>query len=231
MRPTSLTGTAVSECLHASTPIANGNGFVRAGIVRVLESVDGIECVGEVGSVARLVTRVERPQADLVLLDMHLPGIEVQFALGRIRDTNPDVRVIVLAFQASPVEMQRVGARGASGVILKTIAVEVLAGAIRQIVHGAQCADIAPRSGHGRRADHARAAEFAGHRSGHSNKVVARELFVTEQTVKFHLTNVYRKLRLTNRTEAAPLGLPARPGVTRSAWPPDYGLAAVAMRA
>ena len=131
-----MTGTAVSECLYASTPIASGNGLVRAGILRALESVDGIECVGEVESAAQLVTRVERLQADLVLLDMHLPGIEVQFALGRIRDTNPDVQVIVLAFQASPAEMQRVCARGASGVILKTIAVEDLAGAIRQIVNG-----------------------------------------------------------------------------------------------
>jgi DNA-binding NarL/FixJ family response regulator len=188
--------------------VADGNGLVRAGIVRALENVDGIECVGEVESGAQLVTRVERLQIDLVLLDMHLPGMEVRFALDRIRDTNPDVRVIVLTFHASPAEMRHVCARGASGVILKTIAVEDLAGAIRQIANGTAFTALGVSTSY---ADPGVDAGLTTREQqillaigrGHSNKVIARDLLVTEQTVKFHLTNVYRKLRLTNRTEAA----------------------------
>ena len=188
--------------------VADGSGLVRAGIERALEGVAGIECVGEVAFGPQLVTQVKRLRADLVLLDMHLPGIDVQFALDRIRDTDPDVRVIVLASHASPEEMRRVCAGGASGVILKTIAVEDLAGAIRQIVNGTAFTAL------GLRTSPLDAGTDAGLTPreqqillavgrGQSNKVIARDLFVTEQTVKFHLTNIYRKLRLSNRTEAA----------------------------
>ena len=188
--------------------VADGSGLVRAGIQRALDGVDGIECVGEVESGAQLVTQVKRLRVDLVLLDMQLPGIDVQFALERILDTDPDVRVIVLASHASPEEMRRVCAGGASGVILKTIAVGDLAGAIRQVVDGtAFTAFGVPPS----RLDAGVDAGLTPREQqillavgrGQSNKVIARELFVTEQTVKFHLTNIYRKLRLSNRTEAA----------------------------
>jgi DNA-binding NarL/FixJ family response regulator len=188
--------------------VADGSGLVRAGIQRALDGGDGIECVGEVAFGPQLVTQVKRLRADLVLLDMHLPGIDVQLALDRIRDTNPDVRVIVLAPHTSPEEMRRVCAGGATGVILKTIAVEDLAGAIRQIVNGTSFTAL------GLRTSPLDAGTDAGLTPreqqillavgrGNSNKVIARDLFVTEQTVKFHLTNVYRKLRLSNRTEAA----------------------------
>ena len=188
--------------------IAEGNGLLRAGIKHALEDVDGIECVGEVASGEQLTTRVERLRPDIVLLDMHLPGIEVQFALDRVGDTNPDVRVIVLASHASAEEMQRVCARGASGVILKTIDVGDLAAAIRQIVNGTAFAmfgtatsQLDPGVDAGLTSREQEILLAIGR--GQANKVIARELFVTEQTVKFHLTNIYRKLRLTNRTEAA----------------------------
>ena len=188
--------------------VADGSGLVRAGIQRALDGGDGIECVGEVESGSQLVTRVARLQVDLVLLDLHLPGIDVQTALDRIRDTDPDVRVIVLASHASPEEMRRVCDGGASGVILKAIAVEDLAGAIRQIVKGTAFSALGvPTS---RLSAGANAGLTPREQQillavgrGKSNKVIARELFVTEQTVKFHLTNVYRKLSLSNRTEAA----------------------------
>jgi DNA-binding NarL/FixJ family response regulator len=188
--------------------VADGHGLIRAGIQRALENEDGIEYVGEVESGAQLVTRIDRLQADLVLLDMQLPGIDVQTALERIGDTHPEVQVIVLASHASPEDMQRVCGRGASGVILKTIAVEDLAGAIRQIANGTAFTALGVSTSY---ADPGVDAGLTTREQqillaigrGHSNKVIARDLLVTEQTVKFHLTNVYRKLRLTNRTEAA----------------------------
>jgi DNA-binding NarL/FixJ family response regulator len=188
--------------------VADGHGLIRAGIQRALENEDGIEYVGEVESGAQLVTRIDRLQADLVLLDMQLPGIDVQTALERIGDTHPEVQVIVLASHASPEDMQRVCGRGASGVILKTIAVRDLAGAIRQIVNGTTFTALGALTF---RIDPGGDAGLTSREQelllaiaqGHSNKVIAKELFVTEQTVKFHLTNIYRKLGLTNRTEAA----------------------------
>jgi DNA-binding NarL/FixJ family response regulator len=187
--------------------IAEGNGLLRAGIRHALEQENGIECIGEVESGTQLTRGVEQLRADLVLLDIELPGIEVQFALDRIRDTNPDVRVIVLATHASLKEIERLCARGASGVILKTIAVRDLAAAIRQIVNGtafatfgAAISELDPGDA-GLTSREQEILMAVGR--GRSNKVISAELRVTEQTVKFHLTNIYRKLRLTNRTEAA----------------------------
>ena len=188
--------------------VADGHGLIRAGIQQALENEDGIEFVGEVEAGEQLLIRIERLQVDLVLLDMQLPGIDVQTALERIGDTHPGVQVIVLASHTSPEEMQRVCARGASGVILKTIAVRDLAAAIRQIVNGTTFTALgAPTF----RVDPGGDAGLTSREQelllciaqGQSNKVIAKELFVTEQTVKFHLTNIYRKLGLTNRTEAA----------------------------
>ena len=67
--------------------VADGHGLIRAGIQQALENEDGIEFVGEVEAGEQLLIRIERLQVDLVLLDMQLPGIDVQTALERIGDT------------------------------------------------------------------------------------------------------------------------------------------------
>jgi DNA-binding NarL/FixJ family response regulator len=188
--------------------VADGHGLVRAGIEQALENEDGIEIVGEVEAGEQLLTRIERLQVDLVLLGSELPGIDVQTALERVSGAHPEVQVIVLAFHSSPEEMQRMCAHGAAGVILKTIAIRDLAGAIRQIVNGttftalgASTFRVDPGGDAGLTSREQELLLFIA--QGQSNKVIAKELFVTEQTVKFHLTNIYRKLGLTNRTEAA----------------------------
>jgi two-component system, NarL family, response regulator DegU len=188
--------------------VADGHGLTRAGIQHALAGEEGLEVVGETESGPKLLPRIAQTQPDLVLLDLNLPGIDAQTSLTRIRDQHAGVQVIGLASQPNVEQMHNACSYGASGVILKTIAPGDLAGAIRQIIDGTTFTALGgspfvsdPADGAGLTGREQEILEALAR--GLSNKQIAKDLFVTEQTVKFHLTNIYRKLNLTNRTAAA----------------------------
>jgi len=188
--------------------VADGHGLTRAGILRALEGEDGFDIVGEAESGPKLFPRIAQTQPDLVLLDLQLPGIDAQTALARIRSQHEGVQVIGLATHANAEQMHRACSYGASGVILTTIAPGDLGGAIRQIVDGTTFTALGgspfvPDPADGAGLTNREQEILAALARGLSNKRIAQDLSVSEQTVKFHLTNVYRKLDLTNRTGAA----------------------------
>jgi DNA-binding NarL/FixJ family response regulator len=128
--------------------------------------------------------------------------------LGLIRERHPDVKVIMLSGSEDPEIIEAALRRGASAFVTKQIDPRDLSSAIRQAVEGtvfqAIGASSDPESSPAQSAGLTEK-ELGVLRSvarGQSNKQVARELFVSEQTVKFHLTNIYRKLDVANRTEA-----------------------------
>ena len=188
--------------------VADGHGLTRAGILRALEGEEGFDVVGEADSGPRLLPRIAHTQPDLVLLDLQLPGIDAQTALTRIRTQHEGVQVIGLAADANVEQMHKACSYGACGVIVTAIAPGDLAGAIRQIVDGTTFTAL---GGSPFLPDPVGTAGLTGREQeilaalarGLSNKRIAQDLSVSEQTVKFHLTNVYRKLGLTNRTGAA----------------------------
>jgi DNA-binding NarL/FixJ family response regulator len=152
---------------------------------------------------------VEAHAPEVVLLDMRMPGIDGLGCLDRIRARYPDVKVIVLSVVSEPEQIQAAFKRGACGYIIKSIDPEDLASAIRQAIDGTAYHALGlPAVG---REGIARAAGLTDREltimtavaRGLSNAAIGNDLWITEQTVKFHLTNVYRKLEITNRTEAA----------------------------
>jgi len=188
--------------------VADGHGVTRAGIRYVLEGDGGFEVVGEAGSFPQLLPRIAQTEPDLVLLDLQLPGTDAQTSLTRIRDRHPSVQVIGLAAFSDVELMHHACAYGAIGVILKTIALGDFGGAIRQFVAGTTFTALGgapyvaePGGGAGLTVREQEVLEALAR--GLSNKEIGRQFVVTEQTVKYHLTNIYRKLRLTNRTAAA----------------------------
>ena len=117
-------------------------------------------------------------------------------------------RVVALAFASTPSESERLCVAGAVGIILKTIRLSDLAPAIRHIVGGTVFTALgmpSPRNDPGGVAGLTEREQeiLAAIARGQSNKVTAQQLFVTEPTIKFHLTNIYRKLGIANRTAAA----------------------------
>ena len=135
-------------------------------------------------------------------------------ALVRARDANPDVKCIVLSEGDDPKERERAFAAGASAFCIKRAQPDDLAAAIRQSFdHSIYFANGAP-SAASVATTRSQEDESAGltkreteilrlTAEGYSNSQLARMLWVTEQTVKFHLSNIYRKLEVSNRTEAS----------------------------
>ncbi len=179
------------------------------GVRRVLEESEGFEIVGESRVGTDLLQLIEQAHPDVVLLDTGMPGIDGPAYVERIRSSYPKVKVVVLSVLSDPVQIQAALVRGASAYIVKSINPLDLASAIRQAVDGTvfhllSLVDVGENA-------IAKAAGLTGREitivkavaRGLSNQAIAKEMWVTEQTVKFHLTNVYRKLHLSNRTEAA----------------------------
>ena len=179
------------------------------GTKQALERAGGFDVVGEAVNGGQVLPLVRRLKPDLVLLDLRMPQMDGLTCLTKIRKEFPDMKVAMLSVSQDPELIQTALKRGANAYIVKSIDPDDLAGALRQALEGNvfTTAGITEDPGE-------RAAKDAGLTErelgiiravarGLSNEAISKELWVAEQTVKFHLTNIYRKLGVTNRTEAA----------------------------
>lgn len=150
--------------------------------------------------------------------DVFLTGIEMAegemdgiTCIGLARESAPDLRVVVVSSLTSIEHIDRALAAGAAAYVVKTAHPDDLATAVRQAFQPSVYFP-APRSASvGKREDEPHVLHLTPREreilrlvaEGHSNAALAKMLWVTQQTVKFHLSNVYRKLGVSNRTEAA----------------------------
>jgi len=189
--------------------IADDHGLMIEGTKKALEAVGGFTVVGEASNGAQVLPLVRRLQPDLVLLDLRMPQMDGLTCLSKIRKEFPDVKVAILSATQEPSLIQKALKRGANAYIVKTVNPDDLASALRQAVEGTVFTTAGVSEDPGEQA-----AKEAGLTErelvivravarGLSNEAIAKELWVAEQTVKFHLTNIYRKLDVSNRTEAA----------------------------
>jgi DNA-binding NarL/FixJ family response regulator len=188
--------------------VADDHRLMLQAIRIALSESEEIEIVGEADSGTKVVPLVGQTGPDLVLLDVKMPGIDGLKVLERLREQYPQVRVAVLSGVDDPVVVEAAFKRGASAYIVKHIDPRDLAAAIRQAIEGTVYQPIGmpdgAKSGVENDIDLSKRELTILHalQSGISNKQIAKELFLAEQTVKFHLTNIYRKLGVASRTEA-----------------------------
>ena len=179
------------------------------GTKQALERAGGFEIVGEAVNGVQVLPLVRRLKPQLVLLDLRMPQMDGLTCLSKIRKEFPDVKVAILSVSQDPELIQTALKRGACAYIVKSIDPDDLAGALRQAIDGNVFTTAGVTEDPGERA--ARDAGLTERElvivravaRGLSNEAIAKELWVAEQTVKFHLTNIYRKLGVSNRTEAA----------------------------
>ena len=189
--------------------IADDHALMRKAIRAVLERAEGIEVVGETGSGEQLLPLVRATQPAVVLLDIRMPGMDGLACLRALTRNHADVKVIVLTAVADSSAIDDAARLGASGYILKTVDPSDLPSVIRQICDGNVFRSVAGKRPEGSAGAAAVAltpketAVLAALTRGLSNRAIAKDLWLTEQTVKFHLTNIYRKLGVRSRTEAA----------------------------
>ena len=189
--------------------LADDHPLMLSGLRQALEADEEIEVVGEARSGPEVLPLVGRSEPDVVLLDLRMPDLDGLGCLDRICRQYPKVKVIIISATVDPTQIQSAFKHGACGFIVKGIDINDLPLAVRQAVAGTayhalglpalndeSCtrdAGLTDRE----------ATILKAVARGLSNQAIGKELWVTEQTVKFHLTNIYRKLHVANRTEAA----------------------------
>ncbi len=189
--------------------IADDHRLMVEGTKQALQKAGGFEVVGEAVNGVQVLPLVRRLKPELVLLDLRMPQMDGLTCLAKIRKEFPDIKVAILSVSQDPELIQTALKRGACAYIVKSIDPDDLAGALRQAIDGNVFTTAGVTEDPGERA--ARDAGLTDRElvivravaRGLSNEAISKELWVAEQTVKFHLTNIYRKLGVSNRTEAA----------------------------
>ena len=189
--------------------IADDHRLMVEGTKQALQKAGGFEVVGEAVNGVQVLPLVRRLKPELVLLDLRMPQMDGLTCLAKIRKEFPDIKVAILSVSQEPELIQTALKRGACAYIVKSIDPDDLAGALRQAIDGNVFTTAGVTEDPGERA--ARDAGLTERElvivravaRGLSNEAISKELWVAEQTVKFHLTNIYRKLGVSNRTEAA----------------------------
>ncbi len=187
--------------------LADDQPLMVEGIRETLVASEDFEVVGEASSGKELIALVARTDPDIVLVGVGLSQMNALTCLELIGRRFPRVKTVVLGDSDDPGRARIVLNRGASAYVVKTVNPADLPSALRQAVEG--------NVYHALDADSSAETTVAlaglterelcvlkGVARGLSNQAIGQELWVTEQTVKFHLTNIYRKLGVANRTEA-----------------------------
>jgi DNA-binding NarL/FixJ family response regulator len=186
--------------------VADDHRLVLEAVTAALASVDGIDVVATACSGEEALSLIPRTEPDVVLLDVAMPHMDGIRCLELIRARHPKVKVVMISGLDDVRVVRRALHQGASAFVTKLVDPRDLAAILRQIVEGTVFA--APPTGEAPPTDVAALtpSELTVLRAaaqGLPNKEIASRLSVTEQTVKFHLTKIYRKLGVANRTEAA----------------------------
>ena len=203
-------GSSVGGLCHTGrvrVGIADDHRLVLDGIKRALESDGGFEIVGETQSGTQVLPLVGKTNPDLVLLDVRMPHMDGLACLDQLRTRHPAVKVVMLSASSNPELVEAALRRGASAYVIKTVNPDDLPATLRQAlegnVHTAVGGEETERASAKALGLTERELTILGALArGLSNDEIAKEFWVAPQTVKFHLTNIYRKLGVKNRTEA-----------------------------
>lgn len=154
------------------------------------------------------------PDADLLLLNLNLPGGAGFGPLAHLRGRHPQMPIVILSARDDPVLMRRLAGHGARGFIPKSTDSATLSAALRHVLGGgawlpergdaasAISGDAGPSAANAHELTPQQFRVLQMVAAGLLNKQIAHELHVTEATVKSHMTAVMRKLSVTNRTQA-----------------------------
>ena len=193
--------------------LADDHPLVLQGLRRTLEPSEDIDVVGEAHSGAEVLALVERRRPELVLLDLHMPGLDGITCIAQIRERWPETKVVVLSACDRRETIDAALRAGATAYIVKSVSATDIPSVLRQAASGAVYhAPSAPARSSAAvdQSDDETAAALTDRETtilsavadGLTTRAISKQLWVSEHTVKFHLTNIYRKLGVSNRSGA-----------------------------
>lgn len=196
--------------------LADDHKIVREGLRWMLSDDTDVEIVGEADSGEGLLDLVGKVDADIVLLDVRMPGMSGLDALQVLQERHPALKVIILSMHGEPAYVRRAVELGASGYLLKSSDRDELKAALVAVAAGnsyiqGEVTETLMQTISGKEVGSLlspRETEILVLVSrGLENKQIATELGISEATVKTHLKGVFSRLGVSSRAEAAAIGL------------------------
>jgi DNA-binding NarL/FixJ family response regulator len=200
--------------------VVDDHALFRRGLELVLAEESDIKVVGEAADGLEALARAEELVPDVVLMDVRMPRANGIEAARAIREVLPDTKVIMLTVSDDEQDLYESVKAGASGYLLKEVAIEELADAVRAVARGHSL--VSPSMASKLLSEFNTLAQRAEERhrmllprltdrelevlrfvaKGLSNREIAKELYIAENTVKNHVRNILEKLHLHSRMEA-----------------------------
>jgi DNA-binding NarL/FixJ family response regulator len=192
--------------------VADDHRVVRVGLEQLLATFEDIEAVGFAAGGEEAVTLCRELEPDVLLLDLSMPDLDGIEVTASLREQAPGTRVVVFTSFSDRERIVRALDAGAIGYLLKDAEPDEILGAIRAAARGES--PLAPRAAAELLADRKgrpHAVELTGRErevlrlvvDGLANKQIARRLGISEKTVKGHLTNLFQRIGVADRTQAA----------------------------
>ena len=192
--------------------LADDHAVVRSGLTQLLATVEDVEVVGAAADGAEAVDLALAERPDVVLMDLSMPVMDGIEAIRRLRGRDPEARIVVLTSFSDRERILDALDAGAIGYLLKDAEPDELIRGVRAAAAGE--APLAPKAASAvltARADQRPVAELTPRERevlgalarGKANKQIARELGISEKTVKAHLTRVFESIGVSDRTAAA----------------------------
>src|SRR5579862_4610556 len=204
--------------------VADDHPIFRDGLCRLLALEEDFEVVAQASDGRQVLEVLQQYEPDVLLLDLKMPGLDGLATLQRLQAAKNKTRVIVLTASDDKNEFVQAMKLGTSGIVLKQTATELLIKSIRKVHAGeiwldshttaavmrqfSSPMDSAPLGGSGRDRDRSPLSQREREivvlvAQGFKNKEMAEKMFISEQTVKNHLHNIFDKLGVSDRLELA----------------------------
>lgn len=195
--------------------LADDHPLLREGLRRILEFEEGIEVVAEVGDGQGAINLSRTMDFDILLMDLNMPGVNGLEACRVIRREHSDIGILVLTVDDSDEKIFRVLQLGVAGYLLKDVNPKTLVDSIRKVYGGEPILSPAVTGKLLDQLNHTNSAKseyglsereleiltYVVH--GACNRDIGKGLYISEKTVKNHLSNIFRKLEVEDRTQAA----------------------------
>lgn len=202
--------------MKARVLVADDHDLVREGICKLLELYENIEIVGETGDGIETVNMVRALSPELVLLDLNMPRMDGITTVGKIKEIAPEVKVLILTIHDGEEYIYEVAKAGAEGYVQKDIKPEELKDAIERLIKGERVFPPAIEEQVPEESNNPEQFEELSSREqevlellakGMSNRSIAETLYISDKTVKNHVSNILKKLSVEDRTQAVIVSL------------------------